>query len=538
MTTVDTTLSAIDQAIGGEPECVKCGRPLGGSVSDDFCSEDCQAAWRVDQAGPVPQAPPTTANEEVPETAPTQPLGWLGPAPQDAYVRAGHEILDTVSAFVSRFSVFPDQHCAPTLALWYAHTHIVDRFYVTPRIVLDSAEPGSGKTRVLEVAQFLVAAAEMTFSATAAALFRLVSEEGLITILFDEVDAIFTKTGGANEDLRALLNAGYKRGATIPRCVGDAKNMKVKRFKVFAPAILAGIAQGMPATITTRAITIHMRKRRHDEEVDEFWEEDVEREASPIRQALADWAGGVVDEAATARPVMPAGVRDRSAEIWRPLVALADAAGGHWPDTVRAACRHFVLDSGPQTTSDGVRLLADLRDVFAEHDTDRMATADILVKLVDLDESPWGELDRPLTARRLAHKLSRYGVRPVAFDCSEGKVKGYVTFETSGKQGQSGLADAWSRYLPADIGNCGNHGNRAGQTVTDTNVVTDESVTTATATEPRGTATGPPGYRFIGNQESIGNHLTREVTAVTAVTDPGGEASARRGARADERGAQ
>jgi hypothetical protein len=109
------------------------------------------------------------------------------------------------------------------LTLWYAHTHAAAHFYVTPRLILDSAEPGSGKTRVLEVAQFLVAAPEMTISATPAALFRMVSE-GPITILFDEVDAIFNaKTGGNNEDLRALLNAGYKRTATIARCVGDAK---------------------------------------------------------------------------------------------------------------------------------------------------------------------------------------------------------------------------------------------------------------------------------------------------------------------------
>ena len=86
--------------------------------------------------------------------------------------------------------MFPSEHCAPTLALWYAHTHAIEQFYVTPRLVLDSAEPGSGKTRVLEVAQYLVRAPEMTISATPAALFRLVSM-GPITILFDEVDVIF-----------------------------------------------------------------------------------------------------------------------------------------------------------------------------------------------------------------------------------------------------------------------------------------------------------------------------------------------------------
>jgi hypothetical protein len=243
--------------------------------------------------------------------------------------------------------------------------------------------------------------------------------------------------------------------------------------------MLAGIAGGMPATITTRAITIHMRKCRHDEEVDEFWEEDAEREATPIRHALAEWATGTADTIATARPTMPAGVRDRAAEIWRPLVAIADAAGGHWPDTARAACQHFVLDSGPPTTSDGVRLLADLRQVFTEHDTDRMPTADILVRLLALDESPWGDLhDRPLDARRLARELGKYGVRPVALEAVGGSAKGYVTYETTGKQAQAGLADAWSRYLPADIGKNGKSGNPAGQGLTDQQPLTDGSVST------------------------------------------------------------
>jgi hypothetical protein len=393
--------------------------------------------------------------------------------------RPGVEVLDTVATFISRFNVFPSQHCVPTLALWYAHTHIADHFYVTPRLILDSAEPGSGKTRVLEVAQFLVAAPEMTISAKPAALFRLVAA-GPITILFDEVDTIFnpkTSGNGDNDDLRAMLNAGYKRSATIPRCVGDVKAMQVKRFKVYAPAVLAGIAGGMPATITTRAITIHMCRRRPDERVDQFREKVVERQAEPIRDALANWAASIADEVGNAEPEMPEGVTDRPAEIWEPLIALADAAGGHWPDTARDACRHFVLDTGPQAGSLGVRLLADLRDLYARHEVDRMTTAAILAALVQLDESPWEDLfGKALDARRLARELGRYGVRPVTFETDEGSAKGYVTYDTTGKQAQTGLSDAWSRYLPAVISNAGNSGKPAGQDLTDAASLTDASV--------------------------------------------------------------
>ena len=424
------------------------------------------------------------------------PTGLAGTTATRHDTRTGHEILDDIAAFVARFSVFPSEHCAPTLALWYAHTHAVEHFYVTPRLVLDSAEPGSGKTRVLEVAQYLVRAPEMTISATPAALFRLVSM-GPITILFDEVDAIFNpKNGGNNEDLRGLLNAGYKRSATIARCVGDAKNMKVERFPVYAPAALAGIAGAMPATITTRAITMHMRRRRADEPVEAFRERRIAREAKPIREDLAAWIDSIGAHLRDAQPEMPGGVTDRSAEIWEPLLAIADAAGGHWPHTARHACGYFVFDAGPQITSRGVRLLVDLRELFARVGTDRMRTTDILPALCDLDESPWGDLDgKPLDARRLARLLDRFGVKPGLFKVNGEPMKGYHT------SGEHGLADAWGRYLPQPspgLGYPGYCGYSAGQPVTDPHPVTDPSVT------PTPSVTAP----------------TRPVTDVTAVTAP------------------
>ncbi len=470
-TEVDTTVSTIDAAIG-DPGCRRCSQPVTGSPSPDFCSEDCQQTWHEQHTGTSATAP----DRSISGTQPTPPLGWLG-QPPGAVVRPGPEVLDDITAFVARFSVFPSEHCAPTLALWYAHTHAIEQFYVTPRLVLDSAEPGSGKTRVLEVAQYLVRAPEMTISATPAALFRLVSM-GPITILFDEVDVIFNpKNGGNNEDLRGLLNAGYKRSATIARCVGDAKDMKVQRFPVYAPAALVGIAGGMPATITTRAITIHMRRRRIDEPVEPFRERHVTSQAQPLREQLAAWIDSTGTQLGDAQPTMPDGVTDRSAEIWEPLLAIADTAGGHWPNTARNACRHFVLNSGPQITSSGVRMLADLRDLFTRHRTDRLPTKTILGELLDLDEAPWCDIHgKPLDARRLSRELGRYGARPVTFETNEGSTKGYVTYGTTGRQAQTGLSDAWARYLPAALGNPDKFGKTAGQTLTDADQLTDPSV--------------------------------------------------------------
>jgi hypothetical protein len=503
----DAALAAIDGVLGPAKWCAHCTAPLGNSPSEEFCSETCQHNWHAG-AGVLRLLPVR------------RPAGAGAPAA----AADPAELLDQVRAFVSRFSVFPDEHCAPVLALWYAHTHAIEHFYTTPRLILDSAEPGSGKTRVLEVAQYLVRQPEMTISTTTAALFRMLAV-GPVTLLFDEIDAVFNaKTGGTNEDLRALLNAGYKRSATVARCVGDAARMRVERFPVFAPVALAGIAGGMPSTITTRAITIHMRRRAPHETVEQFRERKVEQAGGLLREQLAEWLDRVgADQLAGAEPAIPEGITDRAAEVWEPLLVVADLAGGHWPDTARAAATHFVTTAATTGASIGIRLLADLRALFTQEGTDRMATADVLTQLHALEEASWGDLDgRPLDARRLARELARYGARPGPIRIGGQPTKGYQA------SGPTGLADAWTRYLPPPDDTAA---GPPAEPVTSVTAVTPQ-VRPVTATEPvTGTSVTPPVEppppvpRPAGRVTDVPvtphlsvTPLTRAVTDVTAVT--------------------
>jgi len=374
----------------------------------------------------------------------------------------GHP-LDRVAEWLARYLSVPSPHCITVLTLWAAHTHVTERFYVTPRLILDSAEPESGKTRVLELLNLVVRSPIFTMNTTIAALYRRLAAEPR-TVLLDETDAIFSPKAAANhEDLRALLNAGYKRGATVDRCVPKGNEITVVEFPAFAPAALAGIAGHMPATITTRAVTIHMRRRAPGEEVAEFIEQDALTEAEPIRCALTAWLGEAAEKLAVARPVMPDGVRDRKAEVWRALLAIADVAGAGWPDKARQACRHFVVAADPGELSLGVRLLADLREVFGGGG--RMATVDILEKLTAIDDAPWADLNygKGLDARRLSMMLGKYGVTRKTVRIGGVPQKGYLAEH---------LADVWSRYLPP-VGNAGNQGNSAASGVTADTGVTD-----------------------------------------------------------------
>jgi Protein of unknown function (DUF3631) len=370
--------------------------------------------------------------------------GWSEGPPVD-----GAELLDDIERFAGRFLVFPTKHHLVVLCLWAAHTWAVSAFYVTPRLVLDSPEPGSGKTRVLELLALLCQNAKLTLSTTTAALYRRIKSAGdnPPTILQDECDAVFGRVNSPQaEDLRALFNAGYKTGATVDRCEGHPGNMKVVDFPVFAPAALAGLISGPVAknmrTVLDRAVVFQMRRRTPDEHVDEFRGRDAEPEADPLRKRLRAWADDHFDALAAARPRMPEGVRDRRAECWEAMLAVADAAGGDWPDRAREACRHFEFGTDPDDDrlSTGVRLLRDVEAIFGTRD--RMHSADIVAALISDPESEWGHLPgKLLDPRRLAKELKRYGVEPGDIRIGDVVRKGYMV------DGGTGLAQAWCRWL-------------------------------------------------------------------------------------------
>jgi hypothetical protein len=362
----------------------------------------------------------------------------MTPAPKDGFADEddGAALLDDVRTFVERFVAFPSVAALVAVVLWVAHAHLVLEGENTPRLAMLSPEPGSGKTRTLEVLELLVPNPMFALSASTPATFRSLMKAPRV-LLFDEVDAIFGKRGtdDSAEDLRALLNAGHRRGATIPRCVGPTHD--VVNFPVFAAAALAGLGD-LPDTLMTRSVIIRMRRRLASEKVEPFRRRLHEPRGSELRCELAEWCATVGDQVGTAWPEMPDGVTDRPADVWEPLLAVADAAGGHWPESARAACVELVKVNESREASLGVKLLSDLRAVFG--DADALSTETILVGLCEIEESPWADLrGKPLDARGLARRLRQYDIASVKVKVDNKALQGYR---------REHLWDAFARYLP------------------------------------------------------------------------------------------
>ena len=272
---------------------------------------------------------------------------------------------------------------------------------------------------------------------TPAYLFRKVgAEEGRPTILYDEIDTLFGPKARDNEEIRGLLNAGHRKNSTAGRCVVRGKQIFTEELPAYCAVALAGLG-GLPDTILSRCVIVRMRRRAPAEIVEPY----RRRVHGPAGEALAEqlsaWAASVEAKLMNAWPTMPEGIEDRYADIWEALLAVADEAGGAWPDSARVAAVALVAESKASTPSLGILLLGDLRIVFGSDEA--LATEIILTELCAIDASPWGDIrGKAIDAREPSNRLRPYGIKPKNMRSGSAILKGYT---------RDSFFDAWVRYL-------------------------------------------------------------------------------------------
>jgi hypothetical protein len=212
-----------------------------------------------------------------------------------------------------------------------------------------------------------------------------------------------------------------------------------------------------PVTIADRAVVINMRRKTSAERVKDYRTRIVAPRGAALSAQLATWSAGVagglltvhVDDAGDLYrrlTVIPPGITDRQADIWEPLLMIADTAGSSWARAAREACIAMTAAQAVEdaVSSTALTLLRDLRGAW-QPDAERMATADLIQRLRDVDESPWiaVEYGQPvLDGTKMAKLLKGYRVTPQRWhETPNGvrvDVRGYYRTE---------LADAWERYL-------------------------------------------------------------------------------------------
>lgn len=340
---------------------------------------------------------------------------------------SGAETLDMTRGFLTRFVAFPSQATADVVTLWSAHTHVTDRdgrlaFDTTPRLAFLSKGPKSGKTEALNRVTDLSHNGSTMVDPTHAGFAQSIGE-GCATVTIDELDVLFG-AGSAKATLRSLLNAGYKQGAEWKRA-GKAP------VSVFGAVAMAGMdakfrnAEPLSA-LRSRTIMVPMAPGRAPEIYRGRLHDPTAR---AIRAGLASWCRHHRGRILANYPDEFEGISGRDLEISEPLLMVADAAGGRWPDAARVALRELLLGADDADHEDAptlvASLLSDLRAVFGT--APKLPTADIVAALRAIPGAPWRELWPSVdnAPRELAALLAPIGVVPVRVRLGKLTVRGY-----------------------------------------------------------------------------------------------------------------
>ncbi len=386
-------------------------------------------AVRADNGGTKGQGRPIALNEIEP---------W--PDPVD-----GAALLEAISTIIKKFIVLTAA-AADAVALWCVATHTFESFFIFPRLTLRSATPRCGKTTLRDVVAGLVSKPLSTDSILAAALFRTI-ELARPTLLLDEGDTYL----GDNEDLRGILNSGHRRDGCVIRCVGD--DHEPRAFSTWAPVLLAQIGKP-PATIYDRSIVVTLRRKKSAEQVEHF-RPKARQALHAFAQKAARWTKDNATQLTQAEPVALQFLDDRANDNWQPLLAVADVAGGHWPQRARKAAENLAENTVNDAASIGEVLLSDVRWVFdgkpEKHDgkvltefdpVDKMSSAELADHLAKIEDRPWAEwkAGKPITPAALARQLGPFGILSGTIRLDGGHtLKGYK---------RADFADAFARYLP------------------------------------------------------------------------------------------
>ena len=343
--------------------------------------------------------------------------------------------LDSIFETLKRF-IAAKPEVLRAAALWTSFTWFIEDVRVAPLAIITSPEKRCGKTLLSTLMSRLCRDPLLASNISPSALFRSI-EKWKPTLILDETDTFLKE----NEDLRGLINSGHTRNtAFVIRCTGD--NHEPTSFNTFGAKLLAGIGN-LPETIMDRAVVLRLRRKKPDEKMerirktpDALFDELCRKQA----RFSADHSKTIAD----ANPTIPENLNDREQDNWEPLLAIADAVGGHWPETARRAAVELSQNEDDQS-SIAIQLLSDIRQAFSEKDFDSISSVDLIEALCADEERPWSTFKQgvKITARQLASKLSGFDIKSKSLRINGRVMKGYKLKD---------FEDSFQRYLVPDPG--------------------------------------------------------------------------------------
>jgi hypothetical protein len=352
----------------------------------------------------------------------------------------GAQVLDEAANHIFRHMRIKegDGHAC---AVWAAHTYMFESFDHTPRLCITAGTEESGKTVLMNhMVGNLVNKPQPVELMKPAPFFRI-AEEYHPTFLIDECDVFIRE----DTELLAAINSGWEPHGGVPRCVGDDNEVRI--FSTHTPTAMAGIQlhKKLPPTTIGRSIVIGL-ERAIDGEIETIYNKKIHQHG--IRETGRKMARFIADnrvDILSCKPVLPDGVRNRLADKWTPLFAIAEIAGGEWPSKMEMALH------GQINLSEPTRALLLLEDVKKVMPSDgHIYTATLIEKLCRLEGAQWTDYNfsawdtekKKISDRQVSNLLGQYGLKPKTVKIAGTTKKGYH---------REALENAFKRYIHAPL---------------------------------------------------------------------------------------
>ncbi len=360
----------------------------------------------------------------------------------------GDVLLHDLLKAIRRFVVLP-KHADLAVTLWVVATHALDAWDVFPLLAITSPTKRCGKTTCLDVLSFLLPRPLLASNISPASVYRAI-EAWHPCLLVDEADTFLPN----NDELRGVVNSSHNRAAAfVLRVEGEGEDRQVVPFSTWCPKVVAGIGS-LPATLEDRSIIVRLRRKTKADPVERARHRTLGG-LRDLRRQAARWVVDNLGDLELADPTTPDELDDRAADNWLPLLAVADLAGGQWPELARKAAITLSADRDAADDEDAIRLLRNVKAVFEVKGVDRIASAELVAALIAEEEWGWSawRKGRSLDQWGLSRLLAPFKIKPRTIRIAAGTAKGYM---------REWFTDAWCRYLVSDPSHPSQVNNDAG----------------------------------------------------------------------------
>lgn len=314
------------------------------------CS-DCPAARLM----PVRAPSEVAVRQDVIDVKPSQVVTHIPRAKLD-----GAQLLASAYNGLGYFGVWPSEAALVTAALWTAQRHAVDKermpvWQYSPHMFFTGSQGGCGKSKLAKLTLRLAPGPKLLLEPTKAALVAFIAKRATVGIT--ELD-ILVGTGTRNRWVTAIANGAFDPEPTTSKMSGG----KEVEIPLFGGMVLDGLDSVIHSTgvdlrtLMSRCIIVHVRKAPENYRAPRV-DRQAREEFAWLQSQLALWMmqevqDGIEDDV----PGVPEGLGNRPASLWEPLFAVADRAGGTWPERAREACRTIEGSAGlPQDEAESRR---------------------------------------------------------------------------------------------------------------------------------------------------------------------------------------